>query len=465
MLRKRSQFWESLLFLFDIMLLCGAWILAYHLRFAGVLVPLVHDVPPLGVYLPPMVLFLPLWGWLYRGLELFRPRRRHSRLGEVLLVFKATTLLTLGLVSAGWIVFKLEPSRVMLAWFWGLSTVSLYSSRIVLREGWRYLNKRGTGARKVLIVGTDELAETIHARLRKHPELGLSSIGFLALDAASAPTSLRGKPVLGEARDLSRLCHEHGVGHVFVSLSTAVEQQLDEMLSEIDGELIEVDLVSGLYRHALNGGGIEDFDGLPIIHLDNEPMAGWSGVTKRLFDVVVSACLLVILSPVLGGVALVLLLRDGRPVFYVQQRMGLDGRTFTLLKFRTMRRDAEAGGAVWSQERDPRTTRFGRFLRRTSLDELPQLWNVFLGDMSLVGPRPERPVFVDEFRASIPSYMRRHRVKAGITGWAQINGLRGNTSVQDRLSYDLHYIRNWSLGLDVKILLRTAFGGFIDKNA
>jgi exopolysaccharide biosynthesis polyprenyl glycosylphosphotransferase len=205
---------------------------------------------------------------------------------------------------------------------------------------------------------------------------------------------------------------------------------------------------------------------MPVVRLNDSPMIGLAALAKRATDVVCSFILLLALSPLLLLIAAVVKLTSAGPILYNQERMGLDGRTFSMLKFRSMRVDAEAKtGAVWAQATDARRTRFGTFLRRTSLDELPQLWNVLRGDMSLVGPRPERPVFVRKFRSEIPHYMLRHKVKAGITGWAQVNGWRGNTSLESRIECDLFYIKNWSYVMDLKILTMTLWRGFFSKNA
>jgi exopolysaccharide biosynthesis polyprenyl glycosylphosphotransferase len=201
---------------------------------------------------------------------------------------------------------------------------------------------------------------------------------------------------------------------------------------------------------------VEDFDGLPVINLRESPLVGWAAIQKRAFDVGVSALLIALAAPVMGVIALAIRLSSGAPVLYRQERMGLDGHVFRMLKFRTMVHDAERDtGPVWARRDDPRETRIGSFLRRTSLDELPQLWNVLSGDMSLVGPRPERPVFIEQFRREVPGYMLRHKVKAGLTGWAQVHRWRGDTSLHERIEHDLYYIRNWSFGLDIRILLMT----------
>jgi len=224
-------------------------------------------------------------------------------------------------------------------------------------------------------------------------------------------------------------------------------------------------VVPDLFQYITLYGGLEEFGGLPLIGLQGGPLEGWNLVGKRVFDVVLSLLALVLLSPLLLVVALLVRLSSPGPVLFRQERMGMDGRTFHILKFRTMRTDAEAAGATMASAGDPRRTPLGAFLRASSLDELPQLLNVFVGDMSLVGPRPERPVFIEEFKQRIPKYHLRHKVKAGITGWAQIHGLRGQTSIEKRIEFDLYYIENWSLGLDVRILLRTVFGGFLSRHA
>ena len=212
-------------------------------------------------------------------------------------------------------------------------------------------------------------------------------------------------------------------------------------------------------------GGVDEFAGLPLINLQATPLVGWNLVIKRLFDMSMAILGLLVGAPLLAIIALVVRFSGRGPVFYAQERVGMDGRTFTMYKFRTMRADAEVDGARMTAPGDPRRTAIGAFLRTLSLDELPQLWNVLRGDMSLVGPRPERPCFIEDFKREIPRYALRHKIKAGMTGWAQVNGMRGNTSIEKRIELDLYYIENWSILLDLKILLRTVCGGFLSRNA
>jgi exopolysaccharide biosynthesis polyprenyl glycosylphosphotransferase len=221
-------------------------------------------------------------------------------------------------------------------------------------------------------------------------------------------------------------------------------------------ECVEVRLVPDILQYAALNATLEDVDGTPVINLSQVPLEGWSSLVKRVVDIAIAGAALLVLLPLLPLVAAAIWLEDRGPIFYRQERMGLDGKSFLILKLRSMRVDAEATtGPVWATRNDPRRTRVGELLRRWSIDELPQLWNVLRGDMSIVGPRPERPTFVHEFKHKLPQYMIRHRVRAGITGWAQVHGWRGNTSIKKRLQYDLYYIENWSLGLDFKILWMT----------
>jgi exopolysaccharide biosynthesis polyprenyl glycosylphosphotransferase len=223
--------------------------------------------------------------------------------------------------------------------------------------------------------------------------------------------------------------------------------------------------VPDLARAFTLNAAVEDFDGTPVVRITETPDQGWNGVLKRGFDIACSLGGLVVLSPLLAAIALWVRLDSPGPVFYGQERVGFNGRRFHMWKFRSMRLDAEAGGAGWTRPGDERRTGAGAVLRRLSLDELPQLWNVLRGEMSLVGPRPERPMYVEQFRSSIPRYMLRHHMKAGITGWAQVNGLRGDTPLDQRIEYDLYYIRNWSLAFDVQIILRTLGRVFKDVTA
>jgi Undecaprenyl-phosphate glucose phosphotransferase len=265
-----------------------------------------------------------------------------------------------------------------------------------------------------------------------------------------------GVPVLGTLRQAEEVLAVGRIDQVFIALPLEAHRKMLQMLELMARECVEVKLVPDVLQYATLQATLEDVDGTPVINLSQVPLQGWNSMVKRGMDLVIAAAALVALLPFFPLVALAIWLEDRGPIFYRQERMGLDGKPFMIVKFRSMRINAEAtSGPVWAIKDDPRRTRVGAFLRHWSLDELPQIWNVLMGDMSIIGPRPERPTFVREFKHKIPRYMLRHRVKAGITGWAQVHGWRGNTSIKKRIQYDLYYIQNWSLKLDFKILWMT----------
>jgi len=300
-------------------------------------------------------------------------------------------------------------------------------------------------------------------KIQSNPALGYQVIGMVTTDGASDEPL--GAPLLGNAGDLAPLIDEYQVDEVIIALPEATHQEILMLISECERGKALIKVYPDVFQIMASQVSIGDLGGLPLLTVRDVALRGWRRVAKRALDIVVSAIGLVIVSPFMMFMAVLIKLDSPGPVFYAQERMGLDARSFKMLKFRSMRQDAETGGPGWTVEDDPRVTRLGRIIRRINIDELPQLINVLLGEMSLVGPRPERPVYVNQFRRSIPRYMDRHWEKAGMTGWAQVNGLRGDTSIAERTKYDLWYIENWSLLLDIKILLRTAFNIFRTPNA
>jgi exopolysaccharide biosynthesis polyprenyl glycosylphosphotransferase len=344
--------------------------------------------------------------------------------------------------------------------------VVLIISRSILRLTLRGLRRRGWGVRRAAIVGTGKLAQkTLHG-LRTDPWMSIQVAYFVKEDEESGRDSVRDVPVLGSAADLLDIIRTHEVDMVFVAIPARKAEKREEILDTLAKLPVTVAVIPDFKGVVTLNTSVDELDGMPVIQLVDTPIQGWYAVAKRLMDIVGSLVLLAVFALPMLVLALVVKLTSRGPVLFRQVRMGLGGRPFTMLKFRSMRVDAEAEiGPVWAKRDDPRRTRAGAFMRRTSLDELPQLLNVLRGDMSLVGPRPERPHFVEEFVQTVPAYMLRHNVKAGMTGWAQISGFRGDTSLKRRLQYDLYYINNWSLGFDLYILLRTPFVGFLNKHA
>ena len=452
MLRRHSEIFRSVLLLADVSLVVASWLGAYALRFyAGLDAPL--GVPPLGPYLVALGLVVPVWVWVFRSRGLYAPRRTDSTLSEIGSVLAGATTVVVLLVVATFFARSYFFSRGVIVLFWALSSAAVAAFRVVAREFLRVLHRNGRNLSSVLVVGAGPLAEQVIDRVHEHPEAGLRVVGVLGNDPRVPRVG--GVPVLGRYEQVRKVLALCGASQVVLALPREDQDQLEALLDELDDQLVDLRLVPDLLHIATLRSSVEDFDGLPVISLRDTPLVGWAAIQKRVFDVVISAMLLAAASPLLAALALVIRFSCGAPVLYVQDRMGLDGRVFRMLKFRTMVPDAEHEGPVWARTADPRATRIGGFLRRAGFDELPQLWNVLRGDMSLVGPRPERPVFIEQFRREVPGYMLRHRVKAGMTGWAQVHRWRGDTSVHERVEHDLYYIRNWSLGLDVRILLMT----------
>jgi exopolysaccharide biosynthesis polyprenyl glycosylphosphotransferase len=461
MLKAHSRLFEQLAFVTDLVLIAGCWVAAYGLRF--------HvfgrgDIPPFRDYALQLLPILVVWGIAYRAFDLYRPHRLGSYLSEWIDIAKASTLGVLVLVSIMTFAFRsYDYSRTVIVIFWMSSIVAASFSRGVFREGLRFARRRGYNQRYAVVVGGGEPAAEVLRVLRRRRDAGISVLGLLSDKREAEGTGVRW---LGGVEEIRSVLTSRQVDIVIIALPHSDYPRITAVLNEIGDELVDIHLVPDLFSLASLRGGVEEFESVPFIHLRESPLYGWNLVLKRAFDVGLGALALLVALPVMGVIAGAIALTSGRPVLYRQERMGLDGRRFAMLKFRTMQPDAEAGtGPRWATADDPRRTPLGTFLRRWSLDELPQLLNVLRGDMSLVGPRPERPSFVEDFRQRVPKYMLRHKVKAGITGWAQINGWRGNTSIEKRIEYDLDYIARWSIAFDLKILVQTLWLGFRNRNA
>jgi len=461
MLKAHSRLLEHLALAGDLCLIAVCWVLAYWIRFH-----LMHvtDVPPFRDYALQLIPILVVWGIAFRTFDLYRPKRLGSHVSEWIDVAKASLLGALILVSIMTFVFRgYEYSRLVILLFLAESIVTVSVARAALREVLRFARRHGYNLRYAIVVGGGEPAAEVLRVLNRRRDVGIFVLGLLS-DKKEVPENVRW---LGGIEDVRTVLDRQQVDIVFIALPHADASRLTSVLSGIGDDPIAIHLVPDVFSLVPARGGVEEFEMIPFIHLRESRLYGWNRVLKRGFDLLFGAVGLAIVAPVMLAIGVALKLTSPGPVLYQQERMGVDGRRFKMLKFRTMRVNAEEEtGPVWARPDDPRRTALGVFLRRTSLDELPQLFNVLRGEMSLVGPRPERPSFVEEFRRRVPGYMLRHKVKAGITGWAQINGWRGNTSIERRIECDLYYIERWSLGFDLKILLQTLWYGFrINRNA
>jgi exopolysaccharide biosynthesis polyprenyl glycosylphosphotransferase len=392
--------------------------------------------------------------------------RRHdpSTIDEFYRIFVQISVATLMTIAAlGFLRDTLDYQRSMIVYAWaaGLLTITLGHS---LYNRWmRLMQKRGQALERVLIVGTGEVGRTILQKIQYTPALGYQVVGFV--DTECSTESVMGVPVLGSISDLPQIIEASNAGEVIIGLPEASHQELVGIISQCEREKVSIRVFPDVFQIMASEVTIGDLGGLPLLTVRDVALRGWKLGLKRTVDIILSSLALLFLSPLMMLTAIAIKLDSRGPALFVQERMGLDAKPFPMIKFRSMRRDAEAHGPGWTVQNDPRRTRIGTFIRRTSIDELPQFINVLVGDMSLVGPRPEQPAYVEQFRQSIPRYMDRHREKAGLTGWAQINGQRGDSSIAERTKYDLWYIENWSLWLDFKIMVRTALHFLIDRSA
>ncbi len=397
--------------------------------------------------------------------RLYHQPRGVSRVDLTAHILRAVSIgILLSMAVIGLILPKLDVSRRILVYDWLATLALVLVLRLVHREIWSAVRRRGIGCDRVLVVGAGSEAQDLLTRIQARPGLGYQVVGVVA--DAPRLTRIRGVPVVGRTQQLAEVVERLLVDEVLIALPELSRQQLLELVTQCSREGLSVRIYPDVFQILASELRMGHLDGLPLLTMHDVALRGWRRSLKRLIDILLSGTALVVLSPLMLLLAILVKLDSPGPAFYVQERMGLDARPFPMLKFRTMRADAERdSGAVWAVREDPRRTRMGRWLRRTSLDEIPQLINVLLGHMSVVGPRPERPEFVREFQRQIPRYMERHREKSGITGWAQVNGLRGSTSIAERTKYDLYYVENWSLLFDFRIMALTVLQFFRDPNA
>jgi len=457
---------SAIAFASDFAAVSVAYFLAYFLRFRFEIVPLTKGIAPLEVYLSFLPFALALWFYASWANGLYHPHRKHFFIDETLAVAKSGSLATFFLIALTFFYRDYSFSRVMLLLFWGTSILLASLSRAGIIATVRMRRRRGYNMSQAIIVGGGELGQAVAQKIAELPQIGLRVAGFVddeAPPAAPGGPSLR---YLGRIDDLPELVRTHKASQVFFALPRESHADLERGLALLGQEMIDILIVPDILQFVMLRAGLESLDGIPMINLAETPLSGWYAPVKRLTDLVFSLLGLVILAPLLLLIAVAIKFTSAGPILYRQERISLDGTLFEMFKFRSMRLNAEdETGAVWASPDDPRRTRVGTFLRRTSLDELPQLFNILKGEMSFVGPRPERPVFVDRFRENIPRYMLRHKVKCGLTGWAQVNGWRGNTSIEKRIEYDIYYVENWSLTFDLKILWLTLKNGFVNKHA
>jgi len=452
-LMKRAQ----LLFVFALLLLDigGTW-LAFYLAHGLMVRDPDIIIGPFGEFwLLPAVYTLVLV-IIFFTQRMYQRRRAISYLDEFFKLVSFNTfamLITVALLTLALRDFRYHRQFLFYAWAITIGLLTLVRS-LHAQVQWQ-AQSRGIGDDRVLIIGAGEVGQMLVQKVLQNPKLGYQVVGVVDNGKTGMVATILGLPILGTLVDIPWIIEKYLIDEVIIGLPESSHQELVGIISLCEREKVGIRVFPDVFQIMASEVGIGDLGGLPLLTIRDVALQGWKLTLKRGMDVVVSGIGLILTSPLMLLTALLVKLDSPGPVFYVQERMGLDARPFKILKFRSMRHDAEVEGPGWTTEDDPRRTKLGTIMRRFNIDEFPQLINVLIGDMSLVGPRPERPVYVEQFRQSIPRYMDRHREKAGMTGWAQVSGLRGDTSIAERTKYDLWYIENWSLALDIKIIMRT----------
>jgi exopolysaccharide biosynthesis polyprenyl glycosylphosphotransferase len=460
MIRKQDHTWYPIVLLVtDLCGSCVAFLAAYWFRFDSGLLPVTKGYFP-HHYLRLLPAALAIWIVSLNFVHLYRTKQRIFSFEAFIRIVKGSLLAITILIAILFFIREGEKFSRPLFPITVLSSILFLTlfraalERVLLK----FAFKKGIGTSRALIVGTGPLGQTVAQKIIQHPEYGFSFCGFIAADPDDVGGEIAEGKVIGTLADLRTLVKELNIDEVLITQPNLPHDRVFNIIQDCEREITEFRMVPDLLELVASELSVEDIGGIAFFSIKETPLRGWNLVLKRAFDIIVSAVLLVALAPLFAIMAM-FIKRDSRgPIIYKQDRLGYDGRLFTIYKFRSMHEEAEKdSGPVWAKPNDPRATRTGAILRRYNMDELPQLVNVLKGDMSLVGPRPERPYFVERFKDKVPRYMSRHKVKSGITGWAQVNGLRGSSSIVQRVKYDLYYVENWSLWLDMKILLMTLF--------
>lgn len=447
-----------------------SWAAAYALRFYSGLLPIPKGVPEAVLYYKMIPFIIAIWLVTFSAFGFYR-RRHRTPFIEGLDIVQSCVMATALFIGFTYFYEEYRYSRIVISIFALLQPWAIMVGRSAIRKALR-IYRRNSAPRRTLILGANPLLQDA---FRVLPQLDLvaNEICGVIIPPGIDPEPSRkyceslGISVFGDfPSDWAQFLSTHNIESVIVAVPTNCQLLLDPHLKSISQQVTDIKLIPDITRFARLGTSVEIVQGIPIIHTHDSPLGGLGGVAKRALDFVLAAAALIILAPFLALVAIAIKLTSPGPVFYHQERLGLDGRPFHILKFRSMPVDTETKtGPVFATKGDDRATPLGKLMRRYSVDELPQIFQVVTGEMSLVGPRPERPHFVDEFRRLHPGYMLRHKVRSGLTGWAQVHGWRGDTSIEKRMEYDLFYIQNWSLWMDARIIMRTVIKIFWDKNA
>lgn len=446
--------------------IAAAYLLSIVVRFQGPWANrLIHHLP-FRTYSRMLVWIIPVYLYLYYAMDMYSSRRMSGRKRELYSIIKANTIGALAFIVILYFIHQNHISRAVLFIFWGLNIFLETFTRNIIRYILRFVRNRGFNLKYVLLVGYSKSAEAYINRIRLNPQWGYVVRGILD-NRVEAGTIYKGVKVLGKIPNLEVILPENKLDEIAITLSLDEYEQLEDVVKLCEKSGVHTKFIPDYNRFIPNRPYMEDLQGLPVINIRRIPLSNSINMmVKRMMDIAGSIGMIILFSPVMLFSVLAIKLTTNGPVIFSQERVGLHNKPFKMYKFCTMvAQSPEDEKEGWTTKNDPRVTGIGKVLRRTSLDELPQLFNILMGDMSIVGPRPERTQFVEKFKEEIPRYMIKHQVRPGLTGWAQVNGLRGDTSIEERVEYDIYYIENWTVGFDIKIIFLTVFKGFINENA
>ena len=466
MIKDNQKYFNRLHVLIDAIVIALSYWLAWLLRFETNIFGVPIKTLTFGQYMLPLVALIPLYLILYSAFSLYTAKRVQGRRLEFANIIKANVIGVLLFLSGSFFIRNLDFSRWMIVTFFFINILLEEIVRMIIRYVLRDIRKRGLNQKHILLVGYSRAAEEYIDRILANPQWGYDVRGILD-DNVEAGKTYKGIKVIGAIANLMIILPQNRLDEIAITLGLDEYYRLESIVSMCEKSGVHTKFIPDYNNIIPTKPYTEDILGLPVVNIRYVPLSNtFNAAVKRIMDIVGSALALIVFSPIMLIAAISVKATSKGPLIYKQTRVGRNNKSFEMYKFRSMvTQGTEQEKKKWTVKGDDRVTSVGKFLRKTSIDELPQLLNIFRGDMSLVGPRPERPFFVEKFREEIPRYMIKHQVRPGLTGWAQVNGYRGDTSIKKRIEYDLYYIENWTLGLDVKILILTVFKGFINKNA
>ena len=468
MIRDNQKYFNRLLVLLDAIVIAVSYIVSWYVYLSGKVIELPPQTGILAkeIYFAALIAIIPGYLILYSTFDMYSSKRVSKSKYEFFNIVKANTVGILALMVVMFSVKLMNYSRGMIAVFYFFDIFAETVMRRIVRKTLRYMRRKGYNIKHILLVGYSRAAESYIDRITSNPEWGYVICGILD-DKVPRGTMYRGVKVVGDIDNLQIILPENKLDEIGITLSLEDYDRLEDIVKICEKSGVHTKFIPDYNRVIPSSPYLEDLDGLAVVNIRRVPLTNTANmIMKRIVDIIGASIAIILFSPLMVIAAIGIKLTSKGPLIFKQERVGLHNRPFQMYKFRTMEvQKVEDEKKGWTKKDDPRVTKIGRILRKTSIDEMPQFFNVLKGDMSLIGPRPERPLFVEKFKEEIPRYMIKHQVRPGLTGWAQVNGYRGDTSIRKRIAYDLYYIENWTMGFDLKILFLTFFKGFVNKNA